>query len=148
MTLLHLRDIADRKGVDLSIVSEMLDVRNRHLAEVTRADDFIVSDRIVSLMLAQISENKALNAVFADLFDPEGSEIYLKPAGDYVALDTPVDLLHGAGGRAAAGRRWPSATGGRRRRACRSSLRRTAQSGEGRGEPLRAERSCHRPGGD
>jgi len=90
VTLLHLRDIADRKGVDLSIVSEMLDVRNRQLAEVTRADDFIVSDRIVSLMLAQISENKALNAVFADIFDPEGSEIYLKSAGDYVALDTPI----------------------------------------------------------
>ncbi len=90
VTLLHLRDIADRKGVDLSIVSEMLDVRNRQLAEVTRADDFIVSDRIVSLMLAQVSENKALNAVFADIFDPEGSEIYLKPAGDYVALDTPL----------------------------------------------------------
>jgi hypothetical protein len=68
----------------------MLDVRNRQLAEVTRADDFIVSDRIVSLMLAQISENKALNAVFADIFDPEGSEIYLKSAGDYVALDTPI----------------------------------------------------------
>ena len=90
VTLLHLRDIADRKGVDLSIVSEMLDVRNRQLAEVTRADDFIVSDRIVSLILAQVSENKALNAVFADIFDPEGSEIYLKPAGDYVALETPL----------------------------------------------------------
>lgn len=90
VTLLHLRDIADREGVDLSIVSEMLDVRNRKLAEVTRADDFIVSDRIVSLMLAQVSENKALGAVFADIFDPEGSEIYLKSAGDYVALDIPI----------------------------------------------------------
>jgi voltage-gated potassium channel Kch len=90
VTLLHLRDIADRKGIDLSIVSEMLDVRNRQLAEVTRADDFIVSDRIVSLMLAQVSENKALNAVFADIFDPEGSEIYLKPAADFVALEAAV----------------------------------------------------------
>ncbi|HSB91053.1 MAG TPA: hypothetical protein VLD63_13630 [Anaerolineales bacterium] len=92
VTLLHLRDIADRKKVDLSIVSEMLDVRNRQLAEVTRADDFIVSDRIISLMLAQVSENKALNAVFEDIFDPEGSEIYLKPAGDYVSLGTPVSF--------------------------------------------------------
>ncbi|HET7009821.1 MAG TPA: hypothetical protein VFI11_03515, partial [Anaerolineales bacterium] len=38
VTLLHLRDIADRRRIDLSIVSEMLDVRNRQLAEVTRAD--------------------------------------------------------------------------------------------------------------
>lgn len=84
VTLLHLRDIAERRGHPFSIVTEMVDIRNRELAEVTRADDYIVSDRLVSLMLAQISESKALNAVFEDLLDPEGSEIYLKPAGDYV----------------------------------------------------------------
>ncbi len=84
VTLLHLRDIADRQELDLAIVSEMLDVRNRDLAQVTRADDFIVSDRLVSLMLSQVAENRDLGAVFDDLFDPEGSEIYLKPAADYV----------------------------------------------------------------
>jgi hypothetical protein len=70
----------------------MLDSRNRELAEVTRADDFIVSDRLVSLMLAQVSENKDLAAVFEDLFDPEGSELYLKPAGDYVEPNTPLNF--------------------------------------------------------
>jgi voltage-gated potassium channel Kch len=92
ITLLHLRDIADRSGGELSVVSEMLDLRNRALAEVTRADDFIVSDRLVSLMLSQVSENKLLNAVFTDIFDPEGSEIYLKPADTYVALGEPVNF--------------------------------------------------------
>jgi voltage-gated potassium channel Kch len=92
ITLLHLRDLADRAGQPLSIVSEMLDLRNRTLAEVTKADDFIVSDRLVSLMLSQVSENKQLNAVFADIFDPEGSEIYVKPAGQYVCLDEPVNF--------------------------------------------------------
>ena len=62
----------------------MLDIRNRELAQVTRADDFIVSDKLVSLMLSQISENRELAAVFGDLFDPRGSEIYLKPATEYV----------------------------------------------------------------
>ena len=76
-----------------SIVSEMLDMRNRDLAEVTRADDFIVSDRLVSLLLTQIAENQDLTAVFADLFDAEGSELYLKPAADYVRLGR-VELLH------------------------------------------------------
>jgi ion channel POLLUX/CASTOR len=92
ITLLHLRDIESRRGESFSIVSEMLDVRNRQLAEVTHADDFIVSDKLVSLMLAQISENRDLGAVFADLFDPEGSELYLKPAADYVALAQPVSF--------------------------------------------------------
>lgn len=95
MTLLHLRDLREgdgQVGVPMSIVSEMLDVRNRALAEVTRADDFIVGDQLVSLLLTQISENKQLNAVFADIFDPEGAEIYLKPAADYVALDREVNV--------------------------------------------------------
>lgn len=92
ITLLHLRDIVDKTGGKLSIVSEMLDIRNRNLAEVTRADDFIVSEKLISLMLSQISENKELNAVFADLFDPEGSEIYLKPITNYVAPGQPVNF--------------------------------------------------------
>jgi hypothetical protein len=92
MTLLHLRDIEERSSSDVSIVSEMMDVRNRELADVTRADDFIVGDRLVSLLLAQVAENKELNALFADIFDPDGSEIYLKPAGNYVALGEPCSF--------------------------------------------------------
>ena len=92
ITLLHLRDIAERHGHPFSIVSEMLDSRNRALAEVTKADDFIVSDKLVSLMLAQISENKRLNSVFADLFDPAGSEVYLKLASNYVRTGVPVNF--------------------------------------------------------
>lgn len=84
VTLLHLRDIAATVGHPFSITSEMADVRNRSLAEVTRADDFIVSDRLISLLLTQVAETKQLNAVFADLFDAEGTEIYLRPAGDYI----------------------------------------------------------------
>jgi hypothetical protein len=70
----------------------MVDIRNRNLAEVTRADDFIVSEQLVSLALAQISQRKELNAVFADLFDPEGSEIHLRPAADYVEPGQPVNF--------------------------------------------------------
>ncbi|MCC7070260.1 MAG: potassium transporter TrkA [Deltaproteobacteria bacterium] len=90
ITLLHLRDIADKANHRIPVVSEMLDIKNRALAEVTRADDFIVSDKLVSLMLSQISENKELNLVFADLFSSEGSEIYLKPATQYVTPNVPV----------------------------------------------------------
>lgn len=92
ITLLHLRDMAEKGGHDFRIVSEMLDVRNRELAEVTQADDFIVSNKLTSLMLAQISENRELTAVFEDLFDPEGSEVYLKPAADYVEPGVEVNF--------------------------------------------------------
>jgi hypothetical protein len=92
ITLLHLRDMADRMHRDFAIVSEMLDPQNRALAEVTQADDFIVSDKLISLIMTQVSENKALNAVFTDIFDPDGSEIYLKPISQYVKLGTPVNF--------------------------------------------------------
>ncbi|KAF0107631.1 MAG: hypothetical protein FD146_1665 [Anaerolineaceae bacterium] len=92
VTLLHLRDIAERDETPFSIVSEMLDLRNRELAEAAHVDDFIVSDHLVSLMMAQVSENSDLHDVFADIFDPEGSELYLKPAGDYVETGKPVNF--------------------------------------------------------
>ena len=95
VTLLHLRDIREQQetgGRRFSIVSEMLDVRNRALAEITRADDFIVGDQLVSLLMTQVSENAELFAVFEDLFDPEGSEIYLKPATDYVQPGREVNV--------------------------------------------------------
>ncbi len=92
VTLLHLRDIASIVGHAFSITSEMADVRNRSLAEVTRADDFIVSDRLISLLLTQVAENKQLNAVFADLFDAAGSEVYLRPVTDYVTTGRPVSV--------------------------------------------------------
>ncbi|MEZ5189854.1 MAG: NAD-binding protein [Schumannella sp.] len=92
IALLHLRDIADEYGVDLNVVSEMLDDRNRELAEVTQADDFIVSDKLISLMLSQVSENKQLTDVFDELFRSDGPEIYLRPADEYVVLDEPVDF--------------------------------------------------------
>ena len=92
VTLLHLRDIADKDETPFSIVSEMLDLRNRELAEVAHVDDFIVSDHLVSLMMTQLSENAELFPVFTDMFDPEGSEIYLKPVGDYVETGKPVNF--------------------------------------------------------
>lgn len=92
ITLLHLRNIAEEANTDLKIVSEMLDVRNRELAEVTKADDFIVSDKLISLLMTQVAENKHLMRVFEDLLDADGSEIYLKPATTYVPLGQPVDF--------------------------------------------------------
>ena len=90
VALLHLRKIAEKAGKHISVVSEMTDVRNRELAEVTRADDFVVSNKLVSLMLAQASENEYLSAIFDDLLDEKGSEIYMRAVGDYVAIDKPL----------------------------------------------------------
>jgi hypothetical protein len=47
---------------------------------------------LISLILSQIAENKELSSVFQNLFDPEGSEIYLKPVSDYIQIDRPINF--------------------------------------------------------
>ncbi|WP_258102945.1 NAD-binding protein [Marinoscillum sp. MHG1-6] len=90
ITLLHLRNFTERNGEKYKIVSEMLDIRNRQLADITSADDFIVSDKLISLLMSQVSENKFLMRVFEDLFDADGSEIYIKPAREYIKCGEPM----------------------------------------------------------
>lgn len=92
ITLLHLRQIMEETGTSLKVVSEMLDVNNRDLAEVTKADDFIVSDKLISLLMSQVSENKQLMRVFEDLMQSDGSEIYLKPVSEYVIPGVETDF--------------------------------------------------------
>jgi voltage-gated potassium channel Kch len=84
VTLLHLRDMLAKRGRNVQIVSEMRDERDRALAQLTRADDFVVSEQMVSLLMTQISENRHLESVFTDLFDPDGAEIYVRPASYYI----------------------------------------------------------------
>ena len=92
LSLLHLRDIAEKHSRQFSIVTEMLDIANRELAQVTRADDYIVGENIVSLILAQISEEKGLSDVFHELFDSDGCEIFLNPLEKYAATGVPLNF--------------------------------------------------------
>ena len=84
VTLLHVRDLLAGLGDTTPVVSEMLDDRNRALAQVSDIDDVVVSGEIVSLLVAQLSEDPRLEQVFAELLGAEGSEVYLRPAGAYV----------------------------------------------------------------
>ena len=84
VALLHLRDIARKADCKVPITSEILEIENRDLATVAEADDFIVSNTLVSLMMSQIAENPHLVAVFEELFGSGGYELYLKPAHHYV----------------------------------------------------------------
>jgi voltage-gated potassium channel Kch len=112
VTLLHLRDIEVRLGDPYSIVTEVNDDANREVAQVTKADDFIVSNKLISLLMTQLAENRRLQPVFAELFDPAGPDIHLKPAGDYVVTGTEVNFATVI---EAARRRGETAIGYRRR---------------------------------
>ncbi len=92
VTLLHVRDILSRREGFTAVVSEMLDDRNRVLAQVAHVDDIVVSGEIVSLLVTQLSEDQRLEAVFGELLGNEGSEIYLRPAEWYVQAGHEVSF--------------------------------------------------------
>jgi voltage-gated potassium channel Kch len=85
LTLLQIRQATQQEGPNASVrlITELLDVRDVELARVANPDDFVVSERLTSLMLAQLSENNQLRGVFADLFAAEGVELVLVPAERY-----------------------------------------------------------------
>ncbi|WP_203909109.1 CASTOR/POLLUX-related putative ion channel [Rhizocola hellebori] len=84
VTLLHLRDLKDKQAGSYAMVSELIDDENRQLAQVTNADDFVVGSKLISLLLTQLSKNQYLQEVFAELFDAQGSDMYVEPAGNYL----------------------------------------------------------------
>jgi ion channel POLLUX/CASTOR len=84
ITLLFLRDIAARAGKRVPMTSEILEIQSRDLAAVAEADDFIVSNSLVSLMISQLAENPHLVHVFEELFSSSGHELYVKPMSDYL----------------------------------------------------------------
>ncbi|MEU9232498.1 CASTOR/POLLUX-related putative ion channel [Streptomyces subrutilus] len=124
VTLLHLRAIAEAARRELVLTTEMSEDGNRLLAPAREGADFIVSGRLISLLMTQISESRYLADVFEELFDAEGSEFHLKPAADYVR----------------AGREVPFATlveAARRRGECAVGYRLRAGAGTGPGHGLR-----------
>ncbi|MBV8885842.1 MAG: NAD-binding protein [Chroococcidiopsidaceae cyanobacterium CP_BM_RX_35] len=92
IVLLHLRDISERSGYKFPIVTELMEESSRNLARVARVDDVIVSNQFVSLVLAQISENKDRLPTLLGLTNPEGNHLQLRPTEDYVELGCPVNF--------------------------------------------------------
>jgi hypothetical protein len=96
IALLLLRDARRRHGVPRQeVCSEILDPKNRELAATTEINDIVISNEMVSMVLAQITYEPRVRAVLEDLFQSDGSEIYLKPLDFYVPAgqQTTVEYL-------------------------------------------------------
>ncbi|MCA8993669.1 MAG: hypothetical protein KDA88_16895 [Planctomycetaceae bacterium] len=79
------------------LITEILDSENQALVARAGVYEFIISNRFISMMLAQISEDSDIKRVYDDLFSEDGSEIYLKPVDLYFdelpATVTFADLM-------------------------------------------------------
>lgn len=88
VTLLLLREIFRQhpaESANTKLITEVLDSQNYTLVAKAGVKDVIISNRLVSMMLAQVSESREIKFVYDDLFEEEGSEIYLKPLSLYAA---------------------------------------------------------------
>jgi len=92
LTVLNIREIQKERQLDIPIIIEIVLNRNEAVLQYASVDDFIISNVLSNKLLCQISENRYLSQVFLDLFDEEGSEVYIKKAENYVPLNQPVNF--------------------------------------------------------
>ncbi|MEO9533304.1 MAG: hypothetical protein ABJG68_10225 [Crocinitomicaceae bacterium] len=83
--LLLLRNIKQEQGVgqDSHIITQVLNSENQEIITQTDVDDFIISNKLITMILAQLSEEPLIKALYDDLFSEDGSEIYVKQADLY-----------------------------------------------------------------
>ncbi|MGJ8659662.1 MAG: CASTOR/POLLUX-related putative ion channel [Cellulophaga fucicola] len=80
--LLLLRKVVkDANG--LHIITQVLNSENQEIITQTNVDDFIISNKLITMILAQLSEEALMKTFYDDIFSEDGSEIYVKPATLY-----------------------------------------------------------------
>lgn len=88
LALLHVRNYLSAHGATENIVAELVDPNDVELTAPAENSDFIVSQRLIGLLLAQLSESPDLAPVFQELFDSTGAIIAMHPVERYVAPGT------------------------------------------------------------
>jgi len=75
--LLLRKKIKDFKKTN--IITQVLNSENQEIITQTDVDDFIISNKLITMIMAQISEDPLIKLFYDDIFSEEGSEIYVKP---------------------------------------------------------------------
>lgn len=91
MILLRLRAIKKRSGYDFNITAEVSSEQNSNLIIDDNDAEFIVSDSLTGMFMAQLVVNPKLNPLFKELLSWKGNEIYLIP----VNLDKLENAMSG-----------------------------------------------------
>ncbi|WP_298756982.1 hypothetical protein [uncultured Psychroserpens sp.] len=80
--LLLLRKVVSEED-GLQIITQVLNSENQEIITQTNVDDFIISNKLITMILAQLSEESLMKTFYDDIFSEDGSEIYVKPASLY-----------------------------------------------------------------
>ena len=59
-----------------------------------RVSEFVMSNELVSMTLAMVSESREVNTILKELFTPEGNELYVHPASRYLRSVLELSLVY------------------------------------------------------
>ena len=97
--LLRVSELRKYDEVRAHTVVELMDEANKDLIEGLGVDDVVISPNVVSAQLSQIARQDVLGPIYRELLSAGGVEISLRPAGDYVSLNTDCqydDMMYAA----------------------------------------------------
>ncbi|CAL5195113.1 unnamed protein product [Lathyrus oleraceus] len=66
------------------IISEILDPRTKNLLAMSKISDYVLSNELVSMALAMVSEDRQINDVLEELFAEQGNEMHIRQADLYL----------------------------------------------------------------
>lgn len=82
------------RAVDRCIViSEILDSRTRNLISELNISEYVMSNEIISMALAMVSENASVNQILKELFTEVGNELYVHSSNRYLYEDETLSFF-------------------------------------------------------
>ncbi|KAK9813412.1 hypothetical protein WJX73_006994 [Symbiochloris irregularis] len=74
------------------VISEILDSRTRNLIAELHVGEFVLSNELVSMTLAMVSESREVNTILTELFTPNGNELYVLPAARFLGASEVLNF--------------------------------------------------------
>lgn len=78
VTVLLIRNILEQTQSKGALVCEILDPRTEKLLELAKLDDFLSSNDLCSMALAQVAKESDIHGLLETIFSPEGDEMHIK----------------------------------------------------------------------
>lgn len=89
ITLLNVRDLMSNLKKKPSITTEINDVSNKSLLDVSSYEDFVISNQFISKMMTQIITNRSIEQIIRQITDINHTNIALLPIGNYIKQGKP-----------------------------------------------------------